>query len=250
MITAESYWFFFATSFANCYSIAVLVLVILYLLKKKWRNEVVNWLYVFNTIIASVSLINLLLFLSQLFVAWYGQNPYQWYTFKENRININSPYGWSYWLLFATGYLLPQLFWIRKLSMHVLLTLLFSLWIGAGIWYERFVIFITSMYRDYLPSAWSTYRSGPLELLTKGLAEWICVLIIAGFIYWRLNKRKKLPFESALLSYSLFFISYSLLLCIHLFNYQKNTCTITLLPVMAKGMAYTLPLYLILSTMY
>ncbi|MBS1926340.1 MAG: polysulfide reductase NrfD, partial [Bacteroidetes bacterium] len=37
-------------------------------------------------------------YLTELFIAWYGQNPYEWWAFRENRVNINSPYGWSYWL--------------------------------------------------------------------------------------------------------------------------------------------------------
>lgn len=218
MMVLESYWYLFAGTFTNCYSIAIFLLTILYLIKNNWRGEIINWVYVFNTVMVWTGLINLLLLAKELFVAWHGQNPYEWYTFKENETDIFRPYTWGYWLMLCFGYLLPQLCWIRKLRMNLLFTFLISIITGIGIWYERIVIFITSMYRDYLPSSWSTYKVGSWEAFIKLLAGCICVLGVTTATYWLSNKRKKLPYKSAILSYSLFFISYFLSPCIHLFN--------------------------------
>ncbi len=98
-------------------------------------------------------------YLTELFMAWYGQNPYEWFAFKENRANLFSPYGWSYWLMMFCNVVSPQLFWSRKLRRNITVTFFMSIIVNIGMWFERFVIIVTSVYRDYLPSSWSTYYS-------------------------------------------------------------------------------------------
>ena len=98
-------------------------------------------------------------YLTELFIAWYGQNPYEWYAFSQNRANIFSPYGWSYWLMMFCNVVSPQLFWSRKLRRNITVTFFMSIVVNIGMWYERFVIIVTSVYRDFLPSSWSTYYS-------------------------------------------------------------------------------------------
>ncbi|MBU3713474.1 MAG: hydrogenase [Ferruginibacter sp.] len=98
-------------------------------------------------------------YLTELFIAWYGQNPYEWYVFSQNRANPFTPYGWSYWLMMFCNVVSPQLFWSRKLRRNIAVTFFMSIIVNIGMWYERFVIIVTSVYRDFLPSSWSTYYS-------------------------------------------------------------------------------------------
>ncbi|HXS56101.1 MAG TPA: NrfD/PsrC family molybdoenzyme membrane anchor subunit [Hanamia sp.] len=98
-------------------------------------------------------------YLSELFVAWYSQNPYEWWAFRENRVNIFSPYGWAYYGMMFCNVVSPQLFWSRKLRRNVLFTFFMAVLINVGMWFERFVIIVTSIYRDFLPSSWTTYYS-------------------------------------------------------------------------------------------
>ncbi len=98
-------------------------------------------------------------YLTELFIAWYGQNPYEWYAFSQNRANIFTPYGWSYWIMMFCNVVSPQLFWSRKLRRNITVTFFMSIIVNIGMWYERFVIIVTSIYRDFLPSSWSTYYS-------------------------------------------------------------------------------------------
>lgn len=98
-------------------------------------------------------------YLTELFIAWYGQNPYEWWAFSENRANLFSPYGWSYYGMMFCNVVSPQLFWSRKLRRNILFTFFMSVLINVGMWFERFVIIVTSIYRDYLPSSWATYYS-------------------------------------------------------------------------------------------
>jgi molybdopterin-containing oxidoreductase family membrane subunit len=98
-------------------------------------------------------------YLSELFVAWYSGNTYEWWAFRENRVNIFSPYGWAYYGMMFCNVVSPQLFWSRKLRRNLMFTFFMSVLINVGMWFERFVIIVTSIYRDYLPSSWTTYYS-------------------------------------------------------------------------------------------
>ena len=98
-------------------------------------------------------------YLTELFIAWYGQNQYEWWAFRQNRVNIFSPYGWAYYGMMFCNVVSPQLFWSRKLRRNVTFTFFMAVLINVGMWFERFVIIVTSIYRDFLPSSWSTYYS-------------------------------------------------------------------------------------------
>jgi Ni/Fe-hydrogenase subunit HybB-like protein len=98
-------------------------------------------------------------YLTELFIAWYGQNQYEWWAFRQNRVNIFSPYGWAYYGMMFCNVVSPQMFWSRKLRRNVTFTFFMSVLINVGMWFERFVIIVTSVYRDFLPSSWSTYYS-------------------------------------------------------------------------------------------
>lgn len=98
-------------------------------------------------------------YLSELFVAWYSGNTYEWWAFRENRVNIFSPYGWAYYGMMFCNVVSPQLFWSRKLRRNIMFTFFMSILINVGMWFERFVIIVTSIYRDFLPSSWTVYYS-------------------------------------------------------------------------------------------
>ena len=204
-------------SYLNAYSVTIIILVVGYfLLTQKRKNEIINWLYVCNSIVPWISLLYLLSYAADLFIAWYGQNPYEWYGFSQNEKNIWLPYGWSYWLLFSFNCLLPQLLWLKKLRKSIWFSLFMILVLSSGLWFERLVIYITSAYRDYLPSSWSTYSES--EYFINLLSGMIFFIVLSAVVYWLFHKRKKLPFPSAIFPYFLFFISYSLFHCIHHFN--------------------------------
>ncbi len=98
-------------------------------------------------------------YLTELFIAWYGQNKYEQFAFFENRLNLSSPYGWSYWLMMACNVISPQIFWSSKMRRNLTVTFFMSIIVNIGMWFERFVIIVTSVYRDHLPSSWGYYYS-------------------------------------------------------------------------------------------
>ena len=98
-------------------------------------------------------------YLTELFVAWYSANDYEQYAFFYSRANLFSPYGWSYYGMMFCNVVSPQVFWFRKLRRNIAFTFFMSVLINIGMWFERFVIIVTSLYRDYLPSSWPYYYS-------------------------------------------------------------------------------------------
>lgn len=93
-------------------------------------------------------------YLTELFIAWYSgvwgeQSAFHW--------RIMGPYWWSYWAMMTCNVVSPQLFWFKKLRRNIPFTFFMSIIVNIGMWFERFVIIVTSLYRDYLPGSWTYY---------------------------------------------------------------------------------------------
>jgi Ni/Fe-hydrogenase subunit HybB-like protein len=113
--------------------------------------EVMNKVIVLTGSIVGVA------YLTELFVSWYSMNKFENWAFFQNRVNIFSPYGWAYYLMMGCNVLSPQIFWFRKMRRNVTVTFFMSIIVNIGMWFERFVIIVLSIYRDYIPSSWATY---------------------------------------------------------------------------------------------
>jgi Ni/Fe-hydrogenase subunit HybB-like protein len=100
-------------------------------------------------------------YLTELFTAWYSQNPYEQYAFANRALG---PYYWSYWSMMTCNVISPQLFWVRKLRRNVWFTFFMSIVINCGMWFERFVIIVTSIHRDFVPSSWAMYSPTWVEI--------------------------------------------------------------------------------------
>ncbi|MBS1748125.1 MAG: polysulfide reductase NrfD [Bacteroidetes bacterium] len=98
-------------------------------------------------------------YLTELFIAYYSQNQYEAYAFFYTRANFYSSYGWAYFGMMFCNVAAPQIFWFRKMRRNLWVTMFLSIIVNIGMWFERFVIIVTSIYRDYLPSSWPYYYS-------------------------------------------------------------------------------------------
>jgi Ni/Fe-hydrogenase subunit HybB-like protein len=88
------------------------------------------------------------------FTAFYSGSP----TEKFMMLNrMFGPYGLAYWALVATNIAIPQTLWIKKVRQNMVALFLISLVVNLGMWLERFVIVVTSLARDFTPSAWGMY---------------------------------------------------------------------------------------------
>jgi Ni/Fe-hydrogenase subunit HybB-like protein len=93
-------------------------------------------------------------YLTELFVSWYSGVEYEAYAFINR---ATGPYWWAYWCMMTCNVISPQLFWFKKLRTNLMFTFVMSIVVNIGMWFERFVIIVTSVHRDFLPSSWSMF---------------------------------------------------------------------------------------------
>ena len=95
-------------------------------------------------------------YMMEAFMAWYGNNPYEKFALLKNR--PFGPYAHTYWMMLTCNVFVPQLLWIPSVRASVPLLWLISILVNIGMWLERYVIVVTSLHRDFLPSSWSIYH--------------------------------------------------------------------------------------------
>ena len=71
--------------------------------------------------------------------------------------------AWAYWIMIACNVISPQFFWFKSVRKNLTATFVISIFVNIGMWFERFVIIVTSLYRDYLPSSWAEYHPTWIE---------------------------------------------------------------------------------------
>jgi Ni/Fe-hydrogenase subunit HybB-like protein len=104
----------------------------------------------------------------EFFIAWYSGNMYEVFAFKNRAFG---PYAWAYWTMITCNVVSPQLFWFKKLRTNMVALFIISVFVNIGMWFERFVIIVTSLHRDFLPSSWAYFRPTIWDVLTF-LGSW------------------------------------------------------------------------------
>jgi Ni/Fe-hydrogenase subunit HybB-like protein len=99
----------------------------------------------------------------EFFTAWYSGNEYERFVFLNRAFG---PYAWAYWTMISCNVISPQFFWFKKLRTNVPFMFVISIFVNIGMWFERFVIIVTSLHRDYLPSSWNYFRPTIADVLT------------------------------------------------------------------------------------
>jgi molybdopterin-containing oxidoreductase family membrane subunit len=90
----------------------------------------------------------------EFFIAWYSGNEYERFAFLNRAFG---PYAWAYWTMISCNVFVPQIFWSKKLRTNVAVTFVAVILINVGMWFERFVIVVSSLASDFLPSSWDYY---------------------------------------------------------------------------------------------
>src|ERR1700712_3575764 len=90
-------------------------------------------------------------YITEFFIAWYSGVEYEQYAFINR---ATGPYWWAYWSMMSCNVISPQLFWSSKLRRSIKFSWFLSIIVNIGMWFERFVIIVTSLHRDYIPSSW------------------------------------------------------------------------------------------------
>jgi len=111
----------------------------------------------------TMSLIVAYAYLMEFFSAYYSANPFDRFHFLNR---IFGDMWWAGWIMLICNALIPQLFWFKTCRQNPWLLTLIAILINLGMWTERFVIIVTSLSRDFLPSSWHSYLPSYVEVLT------------------------------------------------------------------------------------
>ncbi|MCH9652459.1 MAG: polysulfide reductase NrfD [Planctomycetes bacterium] len=98
----------------------------------------------------------------EFFVAWYSGNRYETFAFINRAFG---PYAWAYWIMVSCNVISPQLFWIKKIRTTPWMIFVVCIFVNIGMWFERFVITVTSLSRDFLPSSWGYFKPTIVDVL-------------------------------------------------------------------------------------
>jgi Ni/Fe-hydrogenase subunit HybB-like protein len=117
----------------------------------------------------------------EFFIAWYSGNEYERYVFINR---ATGPYWWAYWSMVTCNVISPQLFWSKKLRTSIPVMFVISIFINIGMWFERFVIIVTSLHRDFLPSSWGNFSPTIIDICIYSGSLGLFFTLFLLFIRW------------------------------------------------------------------
>lgn len=122
----------------------------------------------------------------EFFISWYSGVEAERFVFLNRALG---PYAWAYWIMVTCNVVSPQLFWFKKIRRTIPVMFVIAIFVNIGMWFERFVIIVTSLSRDFLPSSWAYYK----PTLVDGM---ILIGSFGFFFTWILLFTKALPVVS------------------------------------------------------
>jgi Ni/Fe-hydrogenase subunit HybB-like protein len=99
----------------------------------------------------------------EFFIAWYSGNPSERFHFMNRALG---PYQWAWLLMVIPNVVVPQVFWFKWARQNLVLVFIISIIVNVGMWFERFVIIVISLHRDFLPSSWAYYHPTWVDICT------------------------------------------------------------------------------------
>jgi molybdopterin-containing oxidoreductase family membrane subunit len=102
-------------------------------------------------------------YIMELFVAWYSGSPYERFAFLNR---LGGTYAWGYWLMMGCNVIIPQLFWFKWFRSNIWAVWILSIFVNIGMWFERFVIIVISLHREFLPANWSYFKPTWVDICT------------------------------------------------------------------------------------
>lgn len=143
-----------------------MVVTLLVIARKVYSIEniiTINHLEKMNMIILLTGTMVGFAYITEFFIAWYSGVVYEQYAFMNR---ATGPYAWAYWIMMSCNLLSPQIFWFKKMRRSIPVMFVMSILVNIGMWFERFVITVTSLHRDFLPSSWDYYSPTFVDVLT------------------------------------------------------------------------------------
>jgi molybdopterin-containing oxidoreductase family membrane subunit len=168
------------------YSGVGMVLTILIPLRKALKIEHMITDYHFDNLAKLTLLTGSILFYAyamEYFIAWYSGNPFEQETFWRRAFG---PMWWAGWTMIICNAFVSQLFWFRKIRTNLTALFVISIFVNIGMWFERYVIIVSSLSNDYDPYAWGQ--------MTPTWADWGILLGSFGwFSMWFLLFARTFP---------------------------------------------------------
>lgn len=123
----------------------------------------INHMEVMNKVIMATSMMVGYSYMSEFFIAWYSGIEYEKFMIISR---ATGPLWWSYWIMASCNVFIPQVFWFKSIRRSIPAMFIVSIFVNIGMWFERFVIVVTSLQRDFLPVNWGTF---PFTLYDLGV---------------------------------------------------------------------------------
>jgi molybdopterin-containing oxidoreductase family membrane subunit len=143
-----------------------MVLTLMLIARKVMRLEnyiTANHVSAMCKLIIAMGGIVALAYATEFFMAFYSGNEFERFVVLNRAMG---PFAWAYWIMVGCNVLSPQLFWFKKIRSKLVVVFIVSIFINIGMWFERFVIIVISLHRDFLPSAWRDYVPTQIEIAT------------------------------------------------------------------------------------
>ncbi|MCB0342370.1 MAG: polysulfide reductase NrfD [Pseudobdellovibrionaceae bacterium] len=148
--------YFVAGAIFSGFGMVVTLMVILRKLIPGFSDYVtLNHMENMNKIIMATGMMVGYAYGSEFFIAWYSGAPYEGAIFLNRAFGA---YGWSYWIMVTCNVFIPQIFWFKWARRSIPLMFVVSIFVNIGMWFERYVIVVTSLHADFLPSSWGMFN--------------------------------------------------------------------------------------------
>jgi len=146
--------YFVAGAIFSGFAMVSLLLIILRKVCKLEAYITLKHIELMNTVMLVAGSIVAVAYLTEFFMAMRSHSEFEQYVF-HNR--ATGAYAWAFWTMIICNIVLPQLLWLKKLRRSITFSVCVALAVCVGMWFERFVIIVTSLHRGYLPSSWTMF---------------------------------------------------------------------------------------------
>lgn len=148
--------YFVAGAIFSGFAMVVTLMCIIRLAFPQVKDYVtINHMEMMNKVILTTSLMVGYAYASEFFIAWYSGDEFESFAFLNR---VFGPMAWSYWIMTTCNVFIPQLLWFKKIRRSLVAMFIISIFVNIGMWFERFVIAVTSLSRDFLPSNWGGFN--------------------------------------------------------------------------------------------
>ena len=146
--------YFVAGAIFSGFAMVSLLLIILRKVCKLEAYITLKHIELMNTVMLVAGTIVAVAYLTEFFMAMRSHSEFEKYIFLNR---ATGDYAWAFWTMIICNIVLPQLLWFKKLRRSITFSVCVALVVCVGMWFERFVIIVTSLHRGYLPSSWTMF---------------------------------------------------------------------------------------------